>query len=82
VRTPTRYAFSPFLYDTRLRAIAGFDTLGEVRRIFATAPTVVMRDAGVEEDPATRSVIDSRLRAAYREIYHVNQRMIFVRRNP
>jgi hypothetical protein len=82
VRTPTRYAFSPFLYDARLRAIAGFDTLAEVRRVFATRPAIVMRDAGIEEDPATRGVIDSRLRAAYREIYHVNKRMIFVRRNP
>jgi 4-amino-4-deoxy-L-arabinose transferase-like glycosyltransferase len=80
VRTPTRYAFSPFLYDARLRAVAGFDTLAEVRRLFATAPTVVIRDAGIQEDPATRDVIDSRLRAAYREIYHVNQRIIYVRK--
>jgi hypothetical protein len=80
VRTPTRYAFSPFLYDTRLRAVAGFDTLAEVRHVFATAPTIVMRDAGIQEDTATRSVIDSRLRAAYREIYHVNHRIIYVRK--
>jgi len=80
VRTPTRYAFSPFLHDARLSAVAGIDGLAEVQRIFATRPTIVMRDAGVGEDPAVRSVIDSRLRAAYREIYHVNHRMIFVRR--
>jgi 4-amino-4-deoxy-L-arabinose transferase-like glycosyltransferase len=80
VRTPTRYAFSPFLYDARLRAVAGVDTLAEMRRVFATAPTVVMRDAGIQEDTATRNVIDSGLRAAYREIYHVNHRTIYVRK--
>lgn len=64
---PTRYLFPSHLYLARERGAIGVDQAGEVRRILADRPAViVMRPPQSDEEPPIRALVSAAVARDYR----------------
>ena len=65
---PSRYIFPEHLTGLRYQGSLGTDQLGELERIFARRPTVVIKSTTPDDDtrPAARALLDAHLGRDYR----------------
>ena len=65
---PTRFAFPEHLVLYRYEHALGIDQLGELDRVFARRPTVVVKSTVPDDDtrPASRALLETHLRRDYR----------------
>ncbi len=65
---PSRYIFPEHLTGKRYQYSLGVDQLAELRRIFATRPSVVVKSTAPDDDtrPASRALLDAELAKDYR----------------